>query len=273
MTPEEAFRLLERSRELRFRFPSSYGNPGLEGEMLDRDELAAAVQVLDAREADELAGNAWRLWMLQPRDFEGGLRFLAGRTSSEALYGAGLLSLRTGDRGGSRLLNEQALERAQDDESLARAHFGLSRVAAEERDAQDALEHALEARKAASSLPESVAQPAFHLHAQALRISGDLDEAVRLFEESLALNERIGDRGMVDVERYNLGLIHVRRGDAEAAERYLSGMTDDPLAAAALAYAKGDSHGATAWLDQVEGDLPVDDAAERDWLREQLART
>jgi hypothetical protein len=77
---------------------------------------------------------------------------------------------------------------------------------------------------------------------------------------------------MVPVELHNLGLVHVRRGDAEAAERYLSAVADYPLAAAALAYAKGDHHGATAWLDQIDEDLPVDDRADCEWLRERLAK-
>jgi tetratricopeptide (TPR) repeat protein len=173
--------------------------------------------------------------------------------------------------GGSRLLNEQALEQAHDDESRMFAHIGLSRVAAEEDDAQGALDHAVKAHAAGASLPEAVRQPTLHLQAQGLRMSGDLDGAARLFEESLALNRRIGDEGMVGVEQYNLGLVHVRRGDPEAAERYLAGFSGDPLAAAALAYAKGDPLGATAWLDQVDDDLPVDDARQRDWLRRQLA--
>jgi tetratricopeptide (TPR) repeat protein len=271
MDRQDALALLERSRALRYRFPASFGDPGLEGEPLDRAQLVEAARMLDRNEAEELAANTWRLWMLPPRDPEGGLRFLAGRTGTQALYGAGLLALRTGDVGGSRILNEQALECAEDDESRTHAHIGLSRVAHEEGNAQEALDHAQKAHAAGASLPEAVRQPTLHLQAQALRMSGDLDAAAPLFEESLALNGRIGDEGMVGVEHYNLGLVHLRRGDTEAAVRYLSEVSDDPLAAAGLAYAKGDAHGATAWLEQVGSDLPVEDAAERDWLREQLA--
>jgi hypothetical protein len=75
---------------------------------------------------------------------------------------------------------------------------------------------------------------------------------------------------MVEVELYNLGLLSVRRGDAVAAERYLSQFGDDALAQAALAYAQGDRDRARTLLDQVEGDLPSDDRAEAEWLRSRL---
>ncbi len=75
---------------------------------------------------------------------------------------------------------------------------------------------------------------------------------------------------MVEVELYNLGLVNVRRGDPEAAERYLSQFGDDPLAAAALAFAKGDSDRARALIEEVGGDLPSDDRAELEWLRSRV---
>jgi len=255
---------------VKFAFPSSFGDPGLEGEPPDRDRLAAEIRELPPEEADELAARAWRLWMVPPRDVEGGRRFLEGRGGALALYGAGLFALRAGDVAESRRLNERALGEADGDEGLALAHLGLSRVALEEGDAEAALEHALKAYEAAEPLGEPMVQATLHMHAQALRLAGDLDQAVELFEQSLALNRRIGDQGMVEVELHNLGLVHVRRGDFEAAERYLGGLHDDPLAAAALAYARGDKHGATAWLHRLDGDLPGDDRADADWLRSRL---
>jgi tetratricopeptide (TPR) repeat protein len=269
MTPEEARAVLERSRELRFAFPSSYGDPGLEGDALDREEVAEAAGVLLGGEADELAANTWRLWMTPPRDVEGGRRLLEGRSGSLALYGAGLLALREGDVAASRRANERALELASGPDETAFAHLGLTRVAVEEGAADEALAHALEARAADASLRQPMGQAFLHMHAQALRLSGDLDRAAQLFEESLEQNRRIGDEGMVGVEEYNLGLLSVRRGDADAAERYLSeAAEDDALAAAALAYVKGDLDGARALLDEVDvRDLPSDDRAELEWLR------
>jgi tetratricopeptide (TPR) repeat protein len=271
VTPEEAVALLERSRELRFAFPSSFGDPGLEGDAPDREKLAEAVSVLDDQQADELAANTWRLWMIAPRDVEGGRRFLEGKKSSGALYGAGLLALRDGDVVESRRLSEQALEVADGPEETALAHLGLSRVAFEEGNADEALRHALDARQAAAPLGEPPWPTPLHLQAQALRLQGDLDQAAELFEESLVLNRRIGDEGMVLVEVYNLGLVNVRREDREAAERYLTQVEDDPLAAAALAFVRGDEDAARAHLDQVDdGELPTDDRAEAEWLRSRL---
>ena len=270
VTPEEARALLERSRELRFAFPSSFGNPGLEGEAPDRAELVEAVQVLPAEQADELAANTWRLWMTEPRDVEGGRSFLEGRMGSLALYGAGLLALRDGDVAESRRLNEQALVLANNPQAEALAHLGLSRVALEEGNPEEALRRALEAREAAEPLDEELGRVTFHLQAHSLRATGDLDRAAELFEESLALNRRVGDSGMVEVERYNLGFVNLRRGDTRAAERYLSDAADDPLAAAALAYVQGDRDRARALLDKVEGDLPVEDRAELEWLRSRV---
>jgi predicted negative regulator of RcsB-dependent stress response len=271
VTSEEALKLLERSRTLRFTNPSSFGDPRLEGESPSREELMEAVQALEDDEADELAANAWRLWMTEPRDIAGGRRFLEGRTGSLALYGAGLLALRVGDAAESRRLNEDALERADDAESTALAHLGLSRVAAEQGEAEKALHHALAAREAAAALGEAIGPTPLHIHAQALRMQGDLDGAAELFEQSLAFNARIGDEGMVAVERYNLGFVNLRRGDTDAAVQYLSGEQDDPLAAAALAVARGDKDSARTQLDQVHDDeLPHEDRAEAEWLRAQL---
>jgi ATP/maltotriose-dependent transcriptional regulator MalT len=230
-----------------------------------------AVQVLDGDEADELAANAWRLWMSEPRDIAGGRRFLEGRSSPVALYGAGLLALRAGDVAESRRLNEEALERADNAESTALAHLGLSRVAGEQGDAEKALQHALAAREASAALGEAIGPTPLHIHAQALRMQGDLDGAAELFEQSLAFNARIGDDGMVGVEYYNLGFVNLRRGDAKAAVRYLCEIRGDPLAAAGLAYARNDRDAAKAFLDEVDDDLlPKEDRAEAEWLRSRV---
>ena len=76
---------------------------------------------------------------------------------------------------------------------------------------------------------------------------------------------------MVEVEFYNLGFVNLRRSDMPAAERYLSKVADDPLAAAALAYVKGDRDSARTLLDRVDGgELPTEDRAELEWLRSAL---
>jgi lactoylglutathione lyase len=271
MTPEEARVVLRRSRELRFLSPSSFGGPLLQGEAPSREDVAAAVALLTPEEADELAANAWRLWMTPPADVDGGRRFVEGRTSPLALYGAGLFAHRAGDIDESQRLNEAALDLADAPEATALAHLGLSRVAAERGDADEALRHALEAREAAAPLGESIGPAPLHVHATALWLRGDFDQAAELFEQSLAFNSRIGDHGMVKVEQYNLGFVNLRRGDTSAAILYLSEVADNALAAAALAVAKGDRESARELLDQVAADdLPHEDRAEAEWLRSQL---
>jgi hypothetical protein len=73
-------------------------------------------------------------------------------------------------------------------------------------------------------------QGAIHMHAQLVRLSGDYDEAVRLFEQSLALNKRLDAQGMVDVEHHNLGHVEIHRGNLESAARHFAqvpGSDDD----------------------------------------------
>ena len=64
-------------------------------------------------------------------------------------------------------------------------------------------------------------------------MTGDYDRAVALFEESLALNRRIRDDGMIAVELHNLGHVELHRGNLDATERYFGelaqlGLGDDP---------------------------------------------
>ena len=58
------------------------------------------------------------------------------------------------------------------------------------------------------------------MQAQGTRFTGDFEQAAALFEESLALNRRIGDLGMVGVELHNLGHVEIHRGNIDQAERY-----------------------------------------------------
>lgn len=298
MTPDEANRLLALSREARWTFPSSFGSPAAAGEssverlVPERESFAEAALVLsdsgDEETATELAANVWRVWMMT-RDVEGGLRFVSTvldrvdggptRARALALYGAGLLALRAGELEESRQRNGEALEAARasgDPEALALACLGLSRVAFEDGDHERARSLAVEAREHAGSFEPALGQAPLHMQAQAVRLSGDYNGAALLFEESLALNRRIGDRGMVEVELQNLGLVELRRGNTDAATRYfeeLGAAGDlDELTGAALAYARGDDDAAGALLARVDvAELPRDDRAELDWLRQALA--
>ena len=281
--------MLALSREAQWAFPSSYGAPSAPGEksverlLAERSALPEAAQALDDEEATELAANAWRAWMVE-RDVDGGRRFVdailerGGRSSrSLALYGSGLLALRAGDRAVSRDRNAEALQAARelgDPEALALACLGLARVALEDGDHEAARTLAVEAREHSSALRPVMGQAPLHIHAQAVRQSGDYDGAAGLFEESLALNREVGDQGMVEVELLNLSLVELHRGNAEAARRLLEELAppaDDPLGAGALAYARGDAAAARSLLAQVDAEeLPQDDRAELEWLLAEL---
>lgn len=273
-------------------FPSSAGrpfrapDPALLGR---REELAAAARGLDADAAAELAAGAWRVWMAA-RDIAGGRAFLAGvldragaarsRWRALALYGDGLLAYWEGDLGASRARNEEALAIAEehgDDEALALAHLGLSRVLLEEGDHERAREQAVAARRFAARLGHAMGQAPLHMEAQAARAAGDYDEAAALFDESLALNRRIDDPSMVAVELQNLGLVEIRRGNVDAAERYFGELppSRDPysrLNDAAVAFRKGEVARADRLLAELDEDeFAGDDRVELDWLRKQVA--
>jgi hypothetical protein len=296
----DAARLLDLSREARWTFPSSTGNP-LAAETSWSAELAAgrgslleAVSDLDDDQAFEVAARVWRVWMMAPRDLAGGRAFLASvldrrpetlsRDRALALYGDGLMALRLGAREESRRRNEAALAAARasgDPEALTLACLGLSRVAVDEGDPERGRAFAVEAREHAAPLePALGGQGPLHLHAQSLRLAGDYDGAAALFAESLALNRRIGDAGMVVVELHNLGHVELRRGNVDAAERCFAelGPATDPygaamvrLNAAAVAVARGDPGRARGLIEGIDIELEPDDQRELDWVRARLS--
>jgi hypothetical protein len=118
---------------------------------------------------------------------------------------------------------------------------------------------------------------------------GDYDGAATLFRESLELNRRIGDPGMIEVELNNLGHVELHRGDVDEAERLFAelaerGIGDDPYSVAlaqlndaAVALARGDRERAEellaridAGLDRSGVELAPDDRFELEWLRRRL---
>ena len=312
LTRDDAERLLERSREARWTFPTSFGRPveaqaedWVEDFVADRESFADAARFLidagDTDAATEIAANVWRLWILA-RDVAGGRAFLAAvldgadaqpsRARALALYGDGLLALRQGALEDSRVRNEAALEAARaasDPEALVLAHLGLSRVAFEDGDYERSAALAVQARELARPLGEAMGQAPLHLHAQSMRLSGADDDAAVLFTESLELNRRIGDQGMVPVELHNLGHVEVHRGNVELAERRFAecaeqGSPGDAydeamtyLNQAAVAFgralneqARGLLARAQSTLDGAGIDAAADDQFEIDWLRQQL---
>lgn len=310
---EEARRLLERSREVRWRFPSSSGSPVLaeqdawaEQLLSEKASFAAAARLLsergDNQEATELAANLWRLWVLARDPLEGrafldaalgGREEEPSRAKALALYGDGLLAFMLGAHDDSRASSEASLEAAravQDPEALALAHLGLSRVAFLDGEYDVARSLAAKARAFARTLEPAMGQAPLHMHAQSIRLIGDYDQAAALFEESLALNRRLGDLGMVVVELHNLGHVEIHRGDIDAAERYFVeceslsasdhayGAAMTHLNRAVVAFARGEDDRARALLGDAESllvetdlDQTPDDRFELERLRGQLA--
>lgn len=294
--------MLDLARELEWDFPSSAGRPlrdpaRAEPLLSRRHELAGAARQLDDEQATELAGRTWRLWMTA-RDIPGGREFLApvlerrvdSRWGAIALYGDGVFAYWLGEDEDAWRRNEDSLRIAQDVgdvEALALAHLGLSRALLGDDAFADAREHAAAACALAETAGDAMVQGALHLHAQAARLSGDYDEAVQLFEQSLSLNRRLDAQGMVDVEHHNLGHVEIHRGNVEAAASHFAKTThsaDDygqammNLNDAQLAFARGDVERARNLLGTAEESfavssmarLAIDDRFELDWLRERL---
>jgi len=312
VTDGEAERLLGVARELRWTFPSSSGFPVRRDDAVAKERAGERAAFADAarsfaeagREdlALEVAAHVWRLWIMA-RDIAGGRAFLAtvldapagpSRFRARTLYGDGLFAFWKGALRESRARNEAALADATatgDSEALALASLGLSRVALSEGQAEEALTHASRALALARPLGEAMTQAPLHMSAQAHRAAERFDTAASLFAESLALNRRLGDEGMVVVELHNLGHAEIRRGRVDAAERAFSecaklGGTDDPygvamneLNAAVVAFGRGDVKRARSLLASAESRLSKDgidpagdDQTEIRWLRAELAR-
>lgn len=311
MNETEARHRLAQARALQWSFPTSSGRPvsrpaaAVEQLAAERGDFAQASQTLlasgDTMAALELAANAWRLFVLA-RDEAGGRAFLGSvldrtpstptRARALASYGDGLLAFRRGDLVASRARSTAALEAARavgDAEAELLARLGLSRVELSEHHADRAAEHARASYALAGNLGPAFGQAPLHMLAQSTRLLGLDDEAAKHFRESLELNRRIGDAGMVLVELHNLGHVELRLGHVDSAEQAfvecaaLSG-DDDPYDVAmasfnraAIAFARRDWQGAASLLKQAREtlsnaklELAVDDAEEFDRLSRQL---
>jgi tetratricopeptide (TPR) repeat protein len=315
MSDEKARHLLALSRELHWAFPSSQGTPNINGEAAsklvenaaeERRSYASAARVLlekgDEEGAVELAANAWRLWMVA-RDLTGGREFLAGpldkggrkpsRARSLALYGDSLFAHLQGRVEESRGRSQAALDAAlvvNDPEAVALAYLGLSRVAVENGNYAEAFTLAVKARESARGLDPALGQGPLFLHAQSTRLTGDYDKAAELFEQSLQLNRRINDQGMVAAELQNLGFVELHRGNLEHSKHRFNefdklGFSDDPyfsgmnmFAQAYLVYAESGEKDRSHILFQRAQDIfkeanitpGPDDQFEINWIQEQL---
>ena len=316
MTDERARNLLERSRVLHWDFPSSQGTPIVKGQATsklveqaaqERESYANAARVLleseHEEDAIEIAANAWRLWAVA-RDLAGGRVFLAAvldkgekkpsRARPLALYGDALFAFRQGKIEESRQRSQAALDgalAANDREALTLAYLALSRIAFEDGDYPKSLNLAVKSREFAHDLNPSMGQAPLFLHASATRLTGDYDKAAALFEQSLALNRKIGDQGMVAAELQNLGFVEIHRGNTDAAERYFTEgekivPASDPYSTAmavinkaAIAFLRGNKGESRTFLQRAQSllkeagiDPGADDQFEIDWLHGQLTK-
>jgi hypothetical protein len=216
VTNEEAERLLTLARIADLAGPASA--QWVERLTPERPRLAEAVRLFGAQgrheEAAELGASVWRLWLFSGEIAEARELLAAALDDGEqrpsraralALYGDGVLAFRAGQQSESRARNEAALETARavgDPEVEALALVGLSRVALRDGDYVHVRELAQQARGLARDLDPTADVALLHLEAAGTRLAGDLDRAVGLYVESLALNRRLGGDRMVAVELY-----------------------------------------------------------------------
>lgn len=316
MTDEKARQLLALSREMHWTFPTSQGTPIVKGHASsqrveqvaeERESYADAARVLlengDEEGAVEIASNAWRLWVVA-RDLDVGRAFLgavldkgekkASRARSLALYGDALLAFKQGKIEESRERSRASLDAAlsvNDREALTLAYLALSRVAFEDGDYTQSLTLAVKSREFARNLDPAMGQAPLFLHAQATRMTGDYDKAAALFEQSLDLNRRLNDQGMVGAELQNLGLVEIHRGNVHAAEHYFAESerlrsTNDPYGIAmmhlyrsAIEFVRGNKDESRTLLQRAQStlkeagiDAAPDDQFEIDWLHKQLMK-
>lgn len=192
----------------------------------------------------------------------------------------------------SRERSHAALDAAlavNDPEALTLAYLAWSRLAFDDGDYPESLGLAVKARESARSQDPALGQAPLFLHASATQMTDDYDQAAALFEQSLALNRKINDQGMVRAELQNLGLVEFHRGNFDTAEHYFAeserlGPEDDSysmamasLYAAFIAFGRGNKNESRTLLERAQSILKEakmnagsDDQFEINWLSGQL---
>lgn len=203
------------------------------------DDIPAAVEYLienDRAAAMRLVGALSGYWQdaglvddgraLTERALENGHR-LAGKDPdiaeaiARALLTSSELAFRQGDQSRARKRALDAVRAAilvEDRATAAMAHNNLARIAFRNRDAGEIEAHARKALALAGD--DTLARRgALHMLAWAAHTAGDLDEAERRFEESLAYRRRVAGAVSVAVETANLADLALERGNlARAAQ-------------------------------------------------------
>jgi tetratricopeptide (TPR) repeat protein len=161
-------------------------------------------------------------------------------SEADELYRQGLEAFRRGDDQRSRELNERSLASARaesDPAASVNALVGLARLALRAVDLERVHALAAEARKLAPD-EASLVLP-LHLDAEATRLGGDLAAARALYEESIALNRRLGETKMVEFEQGNLAWVEINEGNLDRAEELIRGSLAGALGESAYGRAFG----------------------------------
>ena len=189
-------------------------------------------------------------------------------SEADDLYREGVEAFRRGEDERSRELNEQSLSRARaagDAAAVVKASMGLARLALRAGDLDRV--HALVTEARAQAPDEASLALPLHLDAEATRLGGDLVAARALYDESIALNRRLGNVGAVEFEQANLAWVEINEGNLDAAEDLIRGSLAGALgesacgrafgaiALARCAAERGDSGRARELLAEADGEL------------------
>lgn len=210
------------------------------------------------------------------------------------IYDDAIAAFRSGATGRAEELGLELLSQARDAGDVSGQVDGLcmlARVALRRGDLVHVSALAGEARALASRAGERrLDRMPIHIQAVAVRMRGDYSEARLLYEESIVLNQQLGEERMVAIEHRNLAYVELhdghldrarelfaiaaeltRAGKYQALEPYLL------LDAAVVAFEDGDRARAVQLAAAMQaavfaaGQIPdPDDAAEHDLLQSRL---
>lgn len=135
-------------------------------------------------------------------------------------------AFKAGDIDSSRRLHTRSLEiarEAAEPAAIATALAGLMRIALRAKDFDGLSELVSEGESVArESGLEALSRYPLHMKAEGARIQGNLVDARRAYQKSLALNDKLGDNEMVGVEQGNLAWVEIAEGNFDEAERLIS---------------------------------------------------
>ncbi len=245
ITKEQAERLLQISRKVKWLFPSSSGRPiakdipeWLKNIINSRSLFPEAVKYFlekdQINDAYELSAHVWRLWVLDHKEKEGRKflctllsknNFTETRYCALTLYGDGLLSYRLGDIVASRECNNNALpiaNKINNIEAQGLALLGLCRVEFSDSNFKKSHKLAVKSLDLLEQLGPAYKQGVLNFAAQSAFALGNLNEAEMLFRQSFELNKQINDETMFAVDLHNLGHVEVKLGKVDEAEIHFS---------------------------------------------------